>query len=172
MSRKWGTALLIGILAGSGAVAFAESASPGGVMGRRTTGSGLQDLAGRLNARERAIERRERSLEDREEDLRAQEEALLERLTDLEAVRDQLDERLASLSEIEENRRVAMTEMVEKMRPKQAATFMAALDQPLAVDLLERMQTGKSGKALAAMNPDDAAKLVEALAAPITLEQP
>lgn len=157
------------MLAGSaGAVAFAESAV--GTSVRRTSGSGLQELAGRLNARERALDRRERSLHDREEDLRGAEGRLQERLDDLATVRAEIDERLAALDALEEGRHVALTEMIEKMRAKQAGPFLAELDVELAVDLLDRMQTSKAGKILAVMPPDKAAALAERLTAPIKLE--
>ena len=171
MNGRVAIALVLGLLAGSGAVAFAESTGSAGSSARRATGSGLQDLAGRLNARERAIERRERTLQDREADIREAEARLAERLEELEAVRTELDEKLAALDEIEENRRTALTEMTEKMRPKEAAPFLTAMDDDLAVDLLDRMQPAKAGKVLAAMNPPKAARLVEQLTAPITLEQ-
>lgn len=163
-------ALLAGLLAGSvGAVAFAESTS--GSSARRAPGSGLQELAGRLNARERALDRRERSLQDREQDLRDAEARLGERLEELGDVRSEIDDKLAELDALEEGRRVALTEMTEKMRPKEAGPFLGAMDEALAVDLLDRMQPSKAGKILAVMPPPKAARLVEQLTAPITLEQ-
>ncbi|HHO51816.1 MAG TPA: hypothetical protein ENK18_13295 [Deltaproteobacteria bacterium] len=163
-------ALLVGMIAGTaGAVAFAESTSGPG--GRRAAGNGLQDLAGRLNARERALDRRERSLHDREQDLRDAEARLKERLGELSDVRAEIDGLLAELDAVEESRRVALTEMTEKMRPKEAGPFLGAMDEVLAVDLLDRMQTSKAGKILAVMPPPKAARLAEQLTAPITLEQ-
>lgn len=171
MSRFVLIATLLGGLAAGTAVAFAEGGEGSGDGGRRATGSGLQDLAGRLNARERAIERREKTLASRERDLREAEGRLQERIETLETVRGELDERLAALDERDEQRRVSLTEMTEKMRPKQAAPFVATLPRDLAVDVLNRMQTSKAGKVLAAMPPAIAADLAERLTAPITLEQ-
>lgn len=171
MRRYVAGAVLATVLAVGGAVAFAEGESSSGTAGRRAAGSGLQDLAGRLNARERALERREKSLETRETDLKEAEKRLQERLTELQAIRAELDDRLAALDERDEQRRVSLTEMTEKMRPKDAAPFLATLDRDLAVDVLNRMQTAKAGKVLAAMPPETAADLAQRLTAPTLLEQ-
>lgn len=170
MRVRLAIALTLGLFAGTaGAVAYAEGTSEPSAS-RQAPGSGLQDLVGRLNARERALDRRERSVEDREGDLREAEDRLRERLEDLEEVRGELDDKLAELDAIEEGRRAALTEMTSKMRPKQAAPFVAALQDDLAVDVLDRMQPAKAGKILAVMPPDKAASLAEQLTAPIPLE--
>jgi flagellar motility protein MotE (MotC chaperone) len=171
MKTRLAIALLLGMLVGSaGAAAFAQATDAAAA--RRAAGSGLQDLAGRLNARERAIERREASLVDREADLREAEARLKDRLDELAAVRAELDEKLASLDAQEEERRVGLVKMTEKMRPKEAAPFFGELDDALAVDILDRMSTSKAGKVLAAMPPDRAARLAEMLTAPVKLDKP
>lgn len=160
--------LLVGAALGTaGAVAWAEVGDTASA--RRSPSSGLQDLAGRLNARERAIDRREAAFQAREGDLTAQEEKLSERLKELTALRADLDERLEELAAVEESRRVALVKMIEKMRPKEAAPFVGELKQALAVDVLDRMSPAKAGKVLAAMPPRPAARLAEKLTAPVKL---
>jgi len=163
-------ALLLGAVIGSGTLAFAESNGDGIINPNRTTGAGLQDLAGRLLAKERALQRRENSLSDREADLREAEQRLEVRLVEMETLRDEVDGKLAELDAIEERRRQQVTEMAEKMRSKQSGPFLAAMDEDLAVNLLDRMLPSKAAKVLAAMPPVKAARLAEQLTAPIPLE--
>ncbi|MEN0061765.1 MAG: hypothetical protein AAGA48_06410 [Myxococcota bacterium] len=170
MKAKLIAALLMGAVIGSGTLAFAESSGDGVINPRRSIGAGLQELAGRLNARDRALQRRQASIADREADLREAEQRLEVRLVEMEALRSEIDAKLAALDEIEERRRQAVTEMAEKMRSKQSGPFIAAMDDTLAVDLLDRMQPAKAAKILAAMPPAKAARLAEQLTAPIPLD--
>lgn len=149
--------MLVGGSAG-GAPGDGDTSAP-----REAWTSGLDELADRLLARERALDRREKSIEDRESDLRAAESSLRERLVELQDVRGQLEQQLQTLDEREEERRMGITKMVEQMRAKDAAPFVVALDPELAVDVLDRMSTSKAGKALAEMAPNDAARLAERL---------
>jgi len=162
--------LLLGAVIGSGTLAFAESSGDGILNPRRSTDAGLQELAGRLNARDRALERRAASLGDREADLREAEQRLEVRLMEMETLRDEIDGKLAELDAIEERRRQQVTEMAERMRAKQSGPFLAEMDEDLAVDLLDRMQPSKAAKVLAAIPPAKAARLAEQLTAPIPLE--
>jgi flagellar motility protein MotE (MotC chaperone) len=68
-------------------------------------------------------------------------------LTDLDGERE---ERVASL-----------VKMFESMRPKQAAAILQVTDDEIALEVLERMNRGKAGKTLAAMEPKRAATLAE-----------
>ena len=134
--------------------------------------SGLDELADRLLARERALDRREKSIGDRESDLRDAEASLRERLEELRGVRTQIEAQLASLGEREEARRMGITKMVEQMRAKDAAPFVVELDQELAIEVLSRMSTSKAGKALAEMSPANAARLAEALSERVEVSAP
>jgi len=171
-SRRAGLfgALLLGAVIGSGTLAFAESSGDGIVNPGRSTGAGLQKLSGKLLARERALQRRGASLSDREADLREAEQRLEVRLMEMETLRDEIDAKLAELDAVEERRRRQVTEMAEKMRSKQSGPFLAAMDDDLAVDLLDRMQPTKAAKILAAMPANKAARLAEQLTSPIPLE--
>jgi flagellar motility protein MotE (MotC chaperone) len=61
---------------------------------------------------------------------------------------------------------VALVEMVEVMRAKDAAAFVAALEKDLAVGVLDRMQARKAGQLLAALPPQVAAPLAERMTNP------
>lgn len=166
--QKWAGALAAcALMVGVVGVAFAEG---GGAEPRRISGDGVEQLAAKLNARERAIDRRETSLQDREADLRAAEDRLEARLGELQELRASIDLQLEGLAEDDERRRAALVVMVEKMKGKDAAPMVGKLDQELAVDVLDRMNPAKAAKVLAAMPPGQSAALASRLAAPTEIQ--
>ena len=58
--------------------------------------------------------------------------------------------------------------MVEANRPSNIAAMFEALDEPLAVQVLDRMNPTKAGKLLAALNPITAARLAGKMARPVS----
>lgn len=165
-ARRWPAMLFAGVgLIGVAAFAQAE----GGTQTRRAQVDGVEQLAAKLTARERAIERREASLQDKEADLRAAEERLTGRLEELQTLRAAIDAQLVELDADDERRRAALVTMVEKMKPKEAAPMVASMDTDLAVDLIDRMNTTKAGKLLAQLPPPLAASLAERLTAPVEI---
>ena len=150
-----------------GVAAFAQA--EGGPETRRSRIDGVEQLAAKLVARERAIERREASLKDRESDLAAAEDRLMQRMEALEELRAAIDEKLEGFEEDEERRREAFKVMVEKMKAKDAAPMVDELSPELAVDLLDRMNRTKAGKLLAELPPVVAADLASRLTAPVEI---
>lgn len=132
---------------------------------------GMREVLDALKSKERALERREKSIDSREEDLHRVEADLQGRLDDLGAMRDELRTLLDQADGAREERVKGLVKMVESMRPAQSASMMTELDDELAVDVLERMNKGKAGKMLAAMNPDKAASLAEQLTVPVLWEK-
>ena len=85
------------------------------------------------------------------------------RIEELESLREELQV-LMSEGDAQRNERVeALIKMTESMRSAQAAAVLEEMDQDLAVEVLDGMNRGKAGKALAAMPPAKAAELAEAL---------
>jgi len=139
-------------------------ATPSGLEGEVTcTTPGMNQLLDALDSRERAMDRREQSIDARESELRAVEEELKGRIEELENLRTEL-QTLMSEGDAQRNERVeALIKMTESMRGAQAAAVLEEMDQDLAVEVLDGMNRGKAGKALAAMPPAKAAELAEAL---------
>ncbi len=164
ITMRTAAATLVGA-AMMGLAAYAQA--EGGPQDRRSRVDGVEELAAKLNARERTVERREASLEDREADLAAAEERLMERMKALEDLRAAIDVQLQGLDEDEERRRKGLVVMVEKMKAKEAAPVVAALDKDLAVDVLDRMNRTKAGKLLAQLPAPVAAELAQRLTAPV-----
>lgn len=134
------------------------------------TSPGMREVLDALKSKERALERRAKSIEDREEDLRRVEEGLQGRLDELTALRDELRTLLEDADAEREERVKGLVKMVESMRAAQAATMVAELEDELAVDVLDRMNKGKAGKMLSKMDPAKAASLAEQLTVPVLWE--
>lgn len=131
---------------------------------------GLQELAASLNARERALERREAAHQQKEKDLALAEQRLEQRLAELEKLRTDMSELLEGMDEDREARIVALVKAVENMRAKQAAALLQQTEPELAAAVLDRMGRMKAGRAMAAMNPRTAAGLAALLTRPVELD--
>jgi flagellar motility protein MotE (MotC chaperone) len=170
-----GTLSLLGLLAGlslAGAVALGQSGEEveeGGrsrLVRRTLGGEGLESLARDLNARESALDHREKTIRSREGDLIAAEKRLEERLAEIQKLRNEIKLMYDGIEEGRLEKVMALVEMVEVMRAKDAALFVSALDKELAVAVLDKMQRGKGGKLLAEMPPQVAAPLAEMMTSP------
>jgi len=170
---------LLTLLAGfslAGAVALGQSAEEAkedvtendrARLARKTLGGeGLESLARDLNARESALDHREKTIRSREEDLIAAEKRLEERLAEIQTMRDEIKLMYDGMEEGRLKKVMALVEMVEVMRAKDAALFVEALEKKLAVGVLDKMQRAKAGKILAEMPPKVAAPLAEMMTNP------
>jgi len=127
---------------------------------------GLRRVAWSLNLREQALARRERTVIRRETDLMNAQEAMQLWIAQLEGVRDEIANML-NLHSDEDKKIKALKDMVQNMRPKQAAAVLSEIDLALAVKVMDRMDRSKAGKAMAVMQPAKAAEIAEKLTLPI-----
>ena len=157
--------LLLAIACGPGATEPAEATTAGldGVTVSATASPGMNQVLDALDSRERALDRREKSIDDREAELRAVEDELQVRVEELESLRGELQVLLDSGDTLRQERVRGLIKMTESMRSAQAAAFLDEMDRDLAVEVLDGMSRTKAGKALAAMDPERAAALVEAM---------
>jgi flagellar motility protein MotE (MotC chaperone) len=154
-------AMLVGALGAYG-VSVARGASGEGALSvRATANQGNGRLYQLLQKKDNALKRREDLLENEKQDLRTAEAALQSRLLELQKLRDQIREMLTDLDGEREQRVANLVKMFESMRPKQAAAILEVTEDEIALEVLERMNQGKAGKTLAAMNPERAAGLAE-----------
>jgi flagellar motility protein MotE (MotC chaperone) len=133
---------------------------------------GAHALAEDLRGRGRELDAREASLRARAQQMSAAEARLDERLSQLEAARSAIEAQLAEGDAAREERVAALVKMVEAGRAAQVAAMFGALDDALAVDVLERMNRAKAGKLLAALPPQKAAALAAKLTSPIAVALP
>ena len=161
-------AVALGLWAGSARGEQGEQTEPGA---RDPLPSvALQQLADQLNARERALDRREADLELRASDLEELEERVSSRIGELTEAREALIEKLEIADAETEARVNGVVKMFESMRSKNAAAVMGELPSGEAVLVLDRMNRTKAGKLLAAMPAGGAAALAEQMVQPIDVE--
>jgi flagellar motility protein MotE (MotC chaperone) len=158
---------LLGLLTGCGeALGQTWGGDPPAATKASSQSPGLQQLADALETRERSLERREATLEAREAELRQVETELQAQVGELETLRGEIQTLLEQADGEREERVQALVKMTESMRSKDAAALLAEVDPDLAVEVLDRMNRTKAGKALAAMPPPTAAALAEDLTRP------
>jgi len=154
-------AMLLGGLGGYGVSVARGAPEDGQLSVRATADQGKDRLYWMLLQKDSALKRREELVENEKQDLRAAEAALESRLVELQKLRDQIRVMLTDLDGEREERVVNLVKMFESMRPKQAAAILEVTDDEIALEVLERMNQGKAGKTLAAMDAKRAAGLAE-----------
>ncbi len=130
---------------------------------------GVHALASALERRARALDEREHALVGREQGLRDAQAKLDTRLTELTALRALLAADLDRTDARREARVDALVTMVEANRASAIAGMFGALEAPLAVDVLDRMNRQKAGKLLAALPATRAAALATRMASPMVV---
>lgn len=120
----------------------------------------LQDL----RARRIALEARSEALEARDALVAAAERRLAERVDQLAALQARLETLDQTRRERDEANWRGMVKTYETMRPRDAAAIFNELDQPVLLQVLDRMKEVKAAPVLAAMRPDRARQVTTDLA--------
>ena len=130
---------------------------------------GAHQLSEDLRRRERTVEGREHAADAQRAELVTVEARLTARLAEIEKTRAELKALLTEADADRAERLAGLVKMVEANRPTSAAGMFTALDEALAVEVLDRMNRTKAGRLLTALPPAKAARLAERMTAPITL---
>ena len=112
----------------------------------------LQDL----RARRTGLDAREAELKEREAVLGAAEKRLAARVDELGALQARLEALDGTRRERDEANWRSLVKTYEAMRPRDAASIFNELDQPVLIQVLDRMKEAKAAPVLAAMQPDRA----------------
>ena len=169
------TALLGGVAAAvaappPGAPAVAVAPVPDVVAAMRWCGeeqAGNRTLASELRHRARGLDEREHSFDARQVELTAAEKRLDDRMTALTKLRAEIEASLVKTDTVREERVKGLVKMVESNRPASIAPMFSALEEPLAVEVLDRMNRTKAGKLLGALSATKAASLASKLTRPL-----
>lgn len=121
--------------------------------------AGNRTLSDQLRHRSRQLDEREHSFDARKAELAETEKRLDARMEALTALRTEVNTSLDRADLAQDERVKGLVKMVESNRAASIAPMFAALDEPLAVEVLDRMNRQKAGKLLAALPPDKAASL-------------
>ena len=133
---------------------------------------GAHKLAEDLRRRERELEGREHAADAQRAELAVAEARLTERLAEIEKARADVEALIGKADDERDARVDGLVKMIEANRPSGVAGLFGALDEGLAVEVLDKMNRKKAGKLLAALPPEQAARLAERMTAPVTLESP
>ncbi len=134
--------------------------------------AGNRTLAAALRHRERELDEREHSFGARQVELTAAEKRLDARMAALTKLRTEIEASLVKTDSVREERVKGLVKMVESNRPASIAPMFSALEEPLAVEVLDRMNRTKAGKLLGALSAAKAASLASKLTRPLQAEVP
>ena len=118
------------------------------------------------------LDEREKSLERREALLKAAEQRLTDKINELKLLQTSIDKPAAAAKPVDakptdqdrEEQLRRLVRVYEDMRPKEAARIFEAMEQGLLLDVAGRMKTFKLAPVMAAMEPKKATQLTAELA--------
>jgi flagellar motility protein MotE (MotC chaperone) len=117
-----------------------------------------------LRERRNELDARESALNTRESVLAATEQKLNGRIAELTALQRRLEALEVGRSEREEASWQGLVKVYETMKPRDAAAIFNDLDQPVLLNVLDRMKESKAAPVLSAMNTDKAREVTAQLA--------
>lgn len=117
-----------------------------------------------LRQRRQVLDAREAALGVREQVLGAAEKRLSDRVSELQSLQTRLEELEAARKTRDEANWRGLVKLYETMKPRDAAAIMNDLDQPVLLEVLDRMKEAKAAAILAAMQPDKARQATADLA--------
>lgn len=117
-----------------------------------------------LQARRREIDKMESEAETRIQLAAAAEQRVDERIAELKTVQAEVQGLLGQLDEAEEERMAGLVTMYEKMKSKDAARILSALEPETALLVVARMKDSTLASVLGDMETADAKRLTEMIA--------
>ena len=139
-----------------GASATADAAAPS---------AGERQLLQDLRARRDTIDARARELDTRAAIMAAAQSKLDQRVQELATLQARLESLDTARRAHDAENWAGLVKVYEQMKPRDAAVIFDALDMPVLLGVLDRMQPRKIASVLAAMNPDRARLATQNLAA-------
>jgi flagellar motility protein MotE (MotC chaperone) len=116
-----------------------------------------------IKRRHEELDLRQREIDSRATELELKEKALGEQLAKIEAVRADI-QKTEELRSKEQGAKVGkVVDTFETMTPKSVSAMLAAMDETLAVEAMNRMTTPKLAKVLNLMEPVKSSRLTELL---------
>lgn len=125
---------------------------------------GEQALLTDLRQRRRQLDARAHALDARAALIAAEEKQLAQRIADMQALQKKLEALDAHSRSQDEKRWQALVQVYQAMPPRDAARIFDALDMKVLLPVVRRMNGRKVAPILAAMQPDKARGLTDALA--------
>ncbi|WP_121060633.1 MotE family protein [Chachezhania antarctica] len=139
----------------SGASTTGESGG-GDTGGRAVASEDVGPMIAALQARERALEKRELQIEDRMKALAIAERSVREKIDAMVAAEERLTATLSLAETASEDDIARLTSVYEQMKPKQSAQLFSQMDAEFAAGFLSRMKPEAAAGILAGMDPQTA----------------
>jgi len=117
-----------------------------------------------LRQRRQELEAREATLAERESVIVAAQDKLTSRVEELRDLQRKLEALDSERRKQEDSSWQGLVKLYETMKPRDAATIFNDLAMPVLVQVMDRMKDAKAAAVLAAMEPDKARMLTQALA--------
>ncbi|WP_158965215.1 MotE family protein [Chachezhania sediminis] len=124
--------------------------------GDARTADDLAPMIQALQAREHALDSRERQIEDRMKALAIAERSVREKIAAMQEAEARLNSSLAMAEAGAEDDVARLTSVYERMKPKQSAELFSQMDPEFAAGFLARMKPEAAASILAGMEPQTA----------------
>ncbi len=116
-------------------------------------------LLRQLRQRALSMDAREAALDQREATLKVAEGAIAAELVRVEAIRTELVEMLGRADTASAENVGSLARMVDAMKAREAAPLLAGMDEDVALEILQKLKPKQAAKILGAMDPRTAQKL-------------
>jgi len=123
----------------------------------------LEELRTSLLQEKEALEAEKRELLTKKEELLLMEKRVQEQMAALKELINNAEVKLQELKGIQDERFRLLVKSYSEMRPSKAAQMLINMDRETAVKILSQLKSSQVANILAAMPPDKAAALVEAM---------
>ncbi|MCI4454750.1 MAG: hypothetical protein JHC25_07400 [Thermodesulfobacterium sp.] len=123
----------------------------------------LEELRTSLLQEKEALEAEKRELLAKKEELLLLEKRVQEQMAALKELINNAEVKLQELKGIQDERFKLLVKSYSEMRPSKAAQMLINMDRETAVKILSQLKSSQVANILAAMPPDKAAALVEAM---------
>jgi len=123
---------------------------------KETTPADLQQLVSVLRSREQQLNRRELQIQDRMKALEIADEAIDRKLAALVDAEERLSATLAMADGASEGDLTRLTDVYEKMKPKDAAALFEEMAPEFAAGFLGRMRPASAADIMAGLSPQTA----------------
>jgi flagellar motility protein MotE (MotC chaperone) len=123
----------------------------------------LEELRTSLLQEKEALEAEKRDLLAKKEELLLLEKRVQEQMAALKELINNAEVKLQELKGIQDERFKLLVKSYSEMRPSKAAQMLINMDRETAVKILSQLKSSQVANILAAMPPDKAAALVEAM---------
>jgi len=117
-----------------------------------------------LGARRVALDERGEAMQTQDALMLAAEQRLNERVAELRQLETTVNDLLGQLDEAQEERLVALVDVYQRMRAKDAATVFDGLEDDVLVQVASRMRQANLAEVMGRMEPDRARRLTTMLA--------